>query len=173
MIEHSWLSFYIAANEIERRLGVSGGVAMRKLRDACASGDVRSQRQPYNPATGIEEGPPETVKPSDWRRDEVDLECDADGCRYFVDVDEADFRYWFDRQKPEEKSKPSKKGKVPLVIDYLKQMYPLGVPDPARCPRKDLLAVLRTKDKILSQLDDGTLKKAIEEYNRLIRSALI
>ena|SRR6516165_243421 len=54
MSERDWLSFYIATNEIEQRLGVSGGVAMRMLRDACASGDVRSRRQPYNPATGID-----------------------------------------------------------------------------------------------------------------------
>src|SRR5262249_58923673 len=98
MIEHHWLNFYLAANEIEQRLSVSGGVAMRMLRQACASGDVRSQGQPYNPATGIDEAPPETIKPSDWTQREVDLECDADGCKYFIDVDEDDFRYWLNQQ---------------------------------------------------------------------------
>ena len=45
MTERHWLSFHFAANEIEQRLGVSGGMAMRMLRDACVSGDVRSARQ--------------------------------------------------------------------------------------------------------------------------------
>ena len=129
MIGCDWLSFYIAANEIEQRHGVSGGVAMRMLRDACASGDVRSQRQPYNPATGIDEGPPEPVKPNDWRRDQVDLECDADGCKYFVDVDEDDFRYWLNgttknNQKVTNRGSPKRR----LAEHAIKKLWPGGIP---------------------------------------------
>jgi hypothetical protein len=95
-MNRNWLNFYHAAEEVQQRLRVSVGVARRMLRDACATGDVRSQREPYDPKTGAGEGPPELVKPSDWKRDEVDLVTDADGCDYFVDVDEADFHYWLD-----------------------------------------------------------------------------
>ena len=95
-MSRNWLNFYHAAEEVQRRLRVSVGVARRMLRDACATGDVMSQREPYDPKTGAGEGPPELVKPSDWKRDEVDLVTDADGCAYFVDVDEADFHYWLD-----------------------------------------------------------------------------
>ena len=130
MIGCDWLSFYIAANEIEQRHGVSGGVAMRMLRDACASGDVRSQRQPYNPATGIDEGPPEPVKPNDWRRDQVDLECDADGCRYFVDVDEADFRYWLNAATKNDAQKVTKRGtpKRRLAALAINKLWSGGIP---------------------------------------------
>jgi hypothetical protein len=129
MTERSWLSFYIAVNEIEQRLGVSGGVASRKLRDACASGDVRSQRQPYNPATGIDEGPPEPIKPSDWWRDQVDLETDADGCRYFVDVDEADFRYWLNGATNNNAHRASSRSpKRRWAEQAINKLWPGGIP---------------------------------------------
>jgi hypothetical protein len=129
MTKRDWLSFHFAANEIEQRLGVSGGMAMRMLRDACASGDVRSQRQPYNPATGIDEGPHEPIKPSDWTNTQLDLECDADGCRYFVDVDEDDFRYWLDKQGSPQKLKlgpPSRKRA--LARQAIEQIWPSDIP---------------------------------------------
>jgi len=129
MTGRHWLSFHFAANEIEQRLGVSGGMAMRMLRDACVSGDVRSQRQPFNPATGIDEGPPEPIKPSDWTNTQLDLECDADGCRYFVDVDEDDFRYWLDKQGSPQKLKivrPSRKRA--LARQAIGQIWPSDIP---------------------------------------------
>jgi hypothetical protein len=91
----TWLNFYLAAYDIEHWLRVSGGMARRMLREACASGDVRSQKQPYYRGEG--EGPPEVVKPSEWLKDQVDLAQDEDGCKYWVDVDEKDFRYWLDQ----------------------------------------------------------------------------
>jgi hypothetical protein len=124
-----WLSFDIAVNEIEKRLGVSGGVARRKLREACASGDVRSQGQPYNPATGIDEGPAEPIKPGDWRRYEVDLECDADGCRYFVDVDEDDFRYWLNGATNNNAQKANRGSpKRRLAEQAINKLWPGGIP---------------------------------------------
>jgi hypothetical protein len=130
MTERAWLSFDFAANEIGQRLGVSGGVARRMLRNVCASGDVRSQRQPFNPATGIDEGPPEPIKPSDWTQREVDLECDADGCKYFVDVDEADFWYWLNgatknnAQKVTNRRSPKRR----LAEHAIKELWPGGIP---------------------------------------------
>ena len=41
-------SFYSAAQEIERRFGLSPGAAQAKLRELCASGEVRSVKQPYS-----------------------------------------------------------------------------------------------------------------------------
>ena len=130
MTERPWLNFYFAANEIEQRLGVSGGMAMRMLREACASGDVRSQRQPCNPATGIDEGPPEPVKPSDWTQHQVDLECDADGCGYFVDVDEDDFRYWLNGATKNNAQKVTNRGspKRRLAEQAIKKLWPGGIP---------------------------------------------
>jgi hypothetical protein len=130
MIERDWLSFYIATNEVEQRLGVSGGVARRMLRDACASGDVRSQRQPYNPATGIDEGPPEPVKPSDWSRGEVDLVREADGCKYSVDVDEADFQYWLNGATKNNAQKVTNRGspKRRWAEQAINKLWPGGIP---------------------------------------------
>jgi hypothetical protein len=166
LVERRWLNFYIAAEEVLQRLGVSGGVAQKMLREACAHGDIRSQREPYDPVTNEGQGPPEFVKPSEWAKDQVDLLTDDDGCINLVDVDEDDFRHWLDQQKPSPQKPPpkskSKRGKVPVVMDYLKEMFPRGVPDPARCPRKGLLADLRVKDARLRSLDDATLQGAID-----------
>jgi len=130
MTERPWLNFYFAANEIEQRLGVSGGMAMRMLRDACVSGDVRSQRQPFNPATGIDEGPPEPIKPSDWTNTQLDLECDADGCRYFVDVDEDDFRYWLNSATKNNAQKVTNRGssKRRLAEAAINKLWSGGIP---------------------------------------------
>ena len=130
MIGRDWLCFNIAANEIEQRVGVSGGVAMRMLRQACASGDVRSQRQPYSPATGIDEGPPERIRPSDWTKREVDLECDVDGCKYFVDVDEDDFRYWLNSAIKSNAQKVTNRGspKRRLAALAINKLWPGCIP---------------------------------------------
>jgi hypothetical protein len=40
-----WLSFQVAAEEVERGLGVSWGGAQRVLLDAIQNGDVKSQRR--------------------------------------------------------------------------------------------------------------------------------
>ena len=140
---------------------------MRMLRVACASGDVRSQRQPYNPATGIDEGPPEPIKPSDWTRDQLDLVRDADGCEYFVDVDEDDFRYWLNRQS----TQPTAGGKQSRLVRLLAEMFPAGVPNRADCPREPLKAELIKRDASLKPLDLKTLKTAIETCNRVLGNA--
>ena len=56
-------------------------------------------------------------------------------------------------------------GKQPRIWEYFKGHYAEGVPDPAHCPRKDLKYKLLNWDPGLKPLDDGTLKKAIDNYN--------
>jgi len=88
MPEDRLLPFQYAAQEIERRLGLTPGAAQSKLREFCAGGIVRSWKQPYSEAWNkIElEGPQERIVPVEWRQTEIDLVTDADGCSYFVDV---------------------------------------------------------------------------------------
>jgi hypothetical protein len=45
MIE-AWFSFQLAAEEVERRLGVNWGAAQKALIEAIENGDVKSQRDP-------------------------------------------------------------------------------------------------------------------------------
>jgi hypothetical protein len=118
--ERPWLNFYNAADQIVWRLAVSEGVGQTMLREACASGVIRSQREPYDPVTKEGQAPPEFVKPSEWSKDQVDLMTDKDGCSFFVDVDEGDFRYWLDQQKPppqaqQEPSLPAQQKPSPLL----------------------------------------------------------
>jgi hypothetical protein len=90
------LAFFFAAQEIERRLGFSPGAAQARLRELCASGVVRSWKEPYSIVGGQPEGegPPELIEPSEWRVREVDLASDADGCMNFVNVSKIDFDHW-------------------------------------------------------------------------------
>jgi hypothetical protein len=98
--EEPWLSFYTAALETEQRLRLSRGAAQKKLREACASGDPRSQKQPYSMVNcqPQDEGPWERIEPSEWRVHEIDLMTDEHGCNYFVDVSEDDFGRWLNEQ---------------------------------------------------------------------------
>ena len=99
-MDEPWLSFYLAAQEIEEQLGLSRGAAQAQLREVCATGEVRSQKQPYTMVSfqPVKEGPCERIKPSEWRLDEIDLMIDAAGCAYFVDVSERDFLFWLKQQ---------------------------------------------------------------------------
>jgi hypothetical protein len=74
--------------------------------------------------------------------------------------------------------KQRRRGKVPIVLKHLIEMYPpsehpRGFPDPpdANEDRKDLLAVLRVKDPRLASLDWKTMNKAIKEYDRLVTNS--
>ena len=120
-----------------------------------------------HPSTGIDEAPPEPIKPSDWTQREVDLECDADGCKYFVDVDENDFRYWLNQQL----THPTAGGKQSRLVRLLAEMFPAGVPNRADCPREPLKAELLKRDPSLKPLDLKTLKTAIETCNRVVGNA--
>jgi hypothetical protein len=94
-LEQKWMNFYYAVQEVRERLGVSDGQARRLLREACA-GSVKSQRQLYDRRTGQGLEEHERLTSKRWREDDMDLVEEEDGSPYFVDVDEADFRYWLD-----------------------------------------------------------------------------
>ena len=68
--EEEWLDFHEAANEIKRSLRMSPGAAQARLREICASGGVRSQKEPYSFAARQPqgEGPPVRIEPSEWRQ---------------------------------------------------------------------------------------------------------
>ena len=204
LMDSEWFFFHTAANVIAERLGVSGGVAEKMLRELCASGDIRSKQAVNTDDRGWRD---EILKPSEWSKDQMDIEwlrrddvlsevrpVDPDDPEYGVVaivedggpigvlLNGDDFRYWLNKQSVLEvncsftisrtAAKP-KRGKVPLIIDHLKQMFPAekfpdGVPDPAQCPRKTLRANLLAKEKRLDPLNEATLKSAIDEYNLTI-----
>jgi hypothetical protein len=185
----TWFFFYTAASVIEDRLGVSGGVAQRTLRQVCASGDIRSKH--LVPKAGKWEY--ETIKPTEWAKDEIDiqwqrredvadqnnadeLEPDPDGVfpgPIGVYVNGDDFRYWLSKQEKldtttQAKTRARGGPKFSITVNHLRQIFPKGVPD--ECTRKVLKADLVKKDPRLFPLDEATLKTAIDEYNRSIRN---
>jgi hypothetical protein len=169
------LNFHFATKEIRAKLAVSLGKAQSMLRQRCASGEIRSQKQPHTTSPHHEflqtEGPPERIEPSEWREHDIDVMTDEDGCQYVVDVDEADFRYWLDQQKaiPEQGKQgvpEQEQGKQPLIMKYLAELFPnRPVPDPAYYPRNRLRAELLKCDAGLKPLDMKTLGRAIKKHN--------
>jgi hypothetical protein len=60
---------------------------------------------------------------------------------------------------------------VPRIIKHLPKMfpvarYPKGVPSPALAPRKGMIKDLLNNADLGGSLDEGTLKKAIDQYNK-------
>jgi hypothetical protein len=70
LIDLTWLFFYTAAGEVVERLGVSTGKARQMLREACISGEVRSKKMVLRDDEWVEE----PTKPSEWAKDEIDIE---------------------------------------------------------------------------------------------------
>lgn len=164
MNEDDWLPFHSAVREIKRSLRMSQGAAQAKLRELCASGWVRSQKEPYS-FDGLQpqgEGPPVLIEPSEWRQREIDLMTDSDGCNYWVNVSKTDLEHWLNQQT----TQPTAGGKQSRIIRLLAVMYPAGVPNRGDCPRQPLTAELVERDPSLKPLDLKTLKTAIEFYNR-------
>ena len=89
--DDNWFNFYWIANVIMEREGVSRGVAERTLRELCATGDVRSVRCD---AIEPEAEEPEIIRPSEWKKDQVDLVDD----RLEIFVSCSDVQYWLDKQ---------------------------------------------------------------------------
>ena len=89
------LHFWKAAQEIQYRRQVSYGVALKTLRDLCASGDVRSWRGFVEPV-GVETSwmPPLPIKPKEWKDDQPDLE--QHDRVILIYVSKNDLQYWFD-----------------------------------------------------------------------------
>jgi hypothetical protein len=147
-----WLDFARAATEISDKLAIPLGPAEAQLRELCGSGKIRAITLPLD----VNEAP-QFIPPSRWWREDVDF-------KTVLAVSYSDLLYWLDQQptpKPTPERTPER-GKVPLIIDHLKEMFPDGVPDPSRCPRKKLRADLLAKDKSLAPLDEATLKRAID-----------
>jgi hypothetical protein len=165
MYEPGWLSFYAAALEIEQRFRLSRAEARKKLRKACADQQIDTMKVPCE-----EPGPLPfefwtRIAPGEWSEREADYDGpDADGCTTEVMVFEKDFQYWLGQHSQQQEKKQTR-GKVPLIIKHLQEMFPESVPDPAICPRKVLKDDLIKKDKKLVTLDDATLKRAIDQYN--------
>jgi hypothetical protein len=64
---------------------------------------------------------------------------------------------------------PQVAGKVPLLIERFKVMFPEGVPPKSQQPRQSLAdTLIKTTPALNKSLDQATLKKAIEIYNASI-----
>jgi hypothetical protein len=70
LVDRNWLYFYTAAAEATEHLGLSAGKAQRMLREACATGDIRTKQMVVRAGEWVEE----PTKPSDWAKDEIDIE---------------------------------------------------------------------------------------------------
>jgi len=133
MNEEDWLTFFEAAREIKRGLRMSPGAAQAKLRELCASGSVRSKKEPYSFVAGQPEGegPPVLIEPSEWRQREIDVMTDSDGCKYLVDVSKIDLEHWLNSAIKSNVQKITKRGsrKLELGKQAIKHLWPDGVPD--------------------------------------------
>jgi hypothetical protein len=181
--EH-WVHFHEAAQEAAKHLEISIGSAERRLREQCASGDIRSIRYTitYDEDDRIAFlKHPCRVKPSEWQ-DQLDVVADLESDELkeilaWIDVSHDDVVYWITEElvaagKLRDAPKPAaaRGGKVPRIIAHLAKRFPNGVPEPALCPRKDLQGSLVKGDKSLAPLDLATLKTAIDQYNGSIRN---
>ena len=123
------LAFLFGAQRIERSLGMTPGAAETKLRELCASGEVRSWREPYSMLKGEPqgEGPSEIIELSEWRQRAIDRMTDSDGCKYFVSVSKIDLLGWLKKQS--RKAAPShKREKRDLAKQAISDLWPNGIP---------------------------------------------
>jgi hypothetical protein len=172
-MEPGWLSLYEAAHEIVQQFGVSRAEAEAQLRQGCADQKLRSMKAPIDDGNCLPFEFWTRVAPSEWREREVDYDGpDADGCEVAVMINEADFRYWLPlgNIQGNAQQKTQVRGKVPVIMGYLREMFPEAVPEAAHCPRKKLKAELIEKDKKLTSLHDDTLRRAIDQHNASIGS---
>jgi hypothetical protein len=70
----------------------------------------------------------------------------------------------------------AKFGKQARIGDFLAEFYPAnqypeGVPSPGKAPRKELKARILERDKSLAPLDEATLMKAIDAFNKHPRAS--
>jgi len=168
MTTDDWLDFLEAASNIERSLRISPGAAQSKLREICASGVVRSRKEPYSFVARQPqgEGPPVRIEPSEWQQREIDVMTDSDGCKYWVDVSKIDLEHWLNQQ-----TRSTAGGKQSRLVRLLAEMFPAGVPNRDDCPREPLRAELLKRNPSLKPLDLKTLKTAIETCNRVVGNA--
>ena len=149
-----WVYFHWAANNIGDKLAITPGAAQARLRKLCASGEIRT-------LMSWEHEEPETISPSQWRDEDVDLIVGPSD--FTVAVSRSDLRRWLDQQPTQAAG-----GKQSRVARLLAEMFPDGVPTRADRPREPLRAELIKRDPSLQPLDLKTLKTAIEMYNRQV-----
>lgn len=154
----NWFNFYFAAEEVEERLSVSGGVARRMLRGACASGDIRSVRQLYDPRDSSAEEMPEPVPPGDWKREEVDHATFGEYV-YIVDLNKDDFAYWLDKQAAPA-AEPRTAHKRDLAGQAVADLWANGVPKELLNKRIEELVADWLKAKGLPEISRDTILRA-------------
>jgi hypothetical protein len=158
-----WVRFddAVAAAVMYGETELSMGVIQQRLREQCASGKVRS-------ISYGKDGEVQLINRYAWAEGYVGLTGEA------VAVSQLDLWDWL--AGIAEAPKQKLRGKWPLVLQLLKEKYPPsehpnGFPDPAFVERQALLLELRKLHPRLAQLDEATLDKAIEAYNREIRNS--
>jgi hypothetical protein len=175
--EH-WSDFYMAADSIASMLDISVGLAQVKLRQLCATGEVRALEA--DDVDGDEGSDyPTRIPPSRWRTEDVDFigQAGPDDRPAFtgVVVSDDDLRYWLDRQQPEPPAspQPDRGGKQSRIHRVLAELYPDGVPGLGDCPRQRLTAELIKRDTSLgSSLSPATVRTAIATYNRQLANGV-
>jgi hypothetical protein len=153
--DEEWVHFHWAANKIGDKLAIAPGAAQARLRRLCESGEIRS-------LMSWDEEEPETISPTQWREEDVDLTW-----RLTVAVSRNDLDRWLDQQPVQ----PTAGGKQSRIYRLLSDMFPTGVPHRADRPREQLKAELLKRDPSLAPLDLKTLKTAIDTYNRQLGNA--
>ena len=135
-----WWLFHWAAERIKKTLGTSMGTANVRLRQLCASGEVRSIRYDHSDVDDVAETSeseeefegraseiPEHIKPAEWRADpELDLSRTA---YIMICVSEEDVKHWIKAQGPkEEETGGGPSHKRDLASQAVAALYPQGVP---------------------------------------------
>jgi hypothetical protein len=97
-----WVHFHDAAEAVATELKLSVGVAERRLREQCASGDVRSIRYEAIEDDGeimqlIDN--PLPIKSREWAQDQLDITpdtADDQAVTEYVDVSKGDVEHWIE-----------------------------------------------------------------------------
>jgi hypothetical protein len=177
-----WVCFRKAVMTALVELEMPVGPAERRLRQQCASGDIRSIRCEVIFADGevfsvLDD--PQRINPREWSQDNLDFSADdpedeSKAISTMIAISEADFWNWIAGVEETEgglvvvagsSGTVAKRGKVPRIKAWLAQEYPDGVPEPADCPRQELLTRLLKADPGLRSVDPKTLRAAIAEHN--------
>jgi hypothetical protein len=160
------LAFFFGAKEIERSLGVSLGFAQARLRELCASGEVRSWGEPYSMLNGEpqSEGPSKRIEPSEWRQRDFDLTTDSDGCKFFVNVSKADLEYWLNNNRKKavgKKPKPASKLPRDVAKQAINALWANGIPDTL------------TNGRLVKQVGDWLKQRNVRDISRetILRAA--
>jgi hypothetical protein len=124
-----WAYFSLGAELIRNMLGMSLGFAETKLRELCASGNIRSMKYDDYDDTDDENPPePEIIKPSEWVHNQIDLSLPW---HVTLTVNIEDLEYWLkDRVavKPEP-TEPRTSHKRDQARQAVEALWPNGVPN--------------------------------------------